>query len=176
MGDAVTAAALRERFDGMTDGTLGVEEELMLLDPDTLNLLPAAARVHAELGERVSLRTELPAAQVETASPVCDSIDQAARALGDGRRELAGGTRGWARLAASGTHPFAAAEGVLREDPKYDALKAAFPWALPQQLTAPSASARSRPSAVRTASSPGWPTRSCHEGQRRRADFRPASV
>jgi carboxylate-amine ligase len=130
----VSAVSLRELFDGVTDHTVGVEEELMLLDPDTLDLLPVAARVHAELGERVSLRGELPAAQVETASPVCDSIDQAARALADARRALAGGVAGWARLAGAGTHPFAAPEGPLRDDPKYDPLKAAFPWALPQQL------------------------------------------
>ena len=130
----LSAAALRERFDGVTDHTVGVEEELMLLDPETLDLLPAAARVHSELGGRVSLRTELPAAQVETASPVCDSIEAAAWALNDGRRELGAGVEGWARLAGSGTHPFAAPEGALRDDPKYDELKAAFPWALPRQL------------------------------------------
>jgi glutamate---cysteine ligase / carboxylate-amine ligase len=130
----LSAAALRERFDGVTDHTVGVEEELMLLDPDTLDLLPAAARVHSELGGRVSLRTELPAAQVETASPVCDSIEAATWSLSDGRRQLGAGVEGWARLAGSGTHPFAAPEGALRDDPKYDELKAAFPWALPRQL------------------------------------------
>ena len=56
----------------------------MVLDPDTLDLLPVAARVHEELGERVSLRGELAAAQIETASPVCDSIDEAAAALDRG--------------------------------------------------------------------------------------------
>jgi carboxylate-amine ligase len=131
---ATGGETLRSLFDGMTDHTVGVEEELMLLDPKTLDLLPAAARVHAELGDRVSLRGELPAAQVETASPVCDTIEQAVRALSDARRELAAGTAGWARLASAGTHPFAAPEGALRDDPKYDALKVAFPWALPQQL------------------------------------------
>jgi glutamate---cysteine ligase / carboxylate-amine ligase len=131
---AVSAVSLRELFDGVTDHTVGVEEELMLLDPDTLDLLPAAARVHQELGGRISLRGELPAAQIETASPVCDSIDEAARTLAEARRELSAGVAGWARLAGAGTHPFAAPEGPLRDDPKYDALKAAFPWALPQQL------------------------------------------
>ena len=117
-GRDLSAAALRALFDGVTDHTVGVEEELMLLDPETLDLLPAAARVHAELGERVSLRTELPAAQVETASPVCDSIDEAARALADARRELAAGVAGWARLAGAGTHPFAAPEGAAARRPE----------------------------------------------------------
>jgi carboxylate-amine ligase len=134
MAGTVSTSTLRELFDGVTDHTIGVEEELMLLDPGTLDLLPAAARVHAEVGERVSLRGELPAAQVEAASPVCDSIDEAARALAAARGELGAGVAGWARLAGAGTHPFAAPEGPLREDPKYDTLKAAFPWALPQQL------------------------------------------
>ncbi|MEO8687056.1 MAG: YbdK family carboxylate-amine ligase [Solirubrobacteraceae bacterium] len=134
MAETVSASTLRELFDGVTDHTVGVEEELMLLDPGTLDLLPAAARVHAELGGRVALRGELPAAQVETASPVCDSIDEAAVAIAAARRELGTGVSGWARLAGAGTHPFAAPLGPLREDSKYDALKAAFPWALPQQL------------------------------------------
>ena len=72
----------RTLLDGVTDHTIGVEEELMLLHPETLDLLPAAARVRAELGETVSLRTELPAAQVETASPVCATIGEAATRAG----------------------------------------------------------------------------------------------
>ena len=129
-----SAASLRELFDGVTDHTVGVEEELMVLDPDTLDLLPVAARVHEELGERVSLRGELAAAQIETATPVCDTIDQAAAALAASRRELAAGVAGWARLAGSGTHPFAAPEGPLRDLPRYNALKAAYPWAIERQM------------------------------------------
>src|SRR5215210_4164442 len=134
MAETLAAATLRELFDGVTDHTVGVEEELMLLDPETLDLLPAADRVTAELGDRVSLRPELPAAQVETASPVCGSIDEAAEAMAGARRELAAGVAGWARLAGSGTHPFAATGGTLRDLPKYDTLKDEFPWSLPQQL------------------------------------------
>src|SRR4051794_32154436 len=134
MAGTLSVATLRELFDGIADHTVGVEEELMLLDPETLDLLPAADRVTAELGDRISLRPELPAAQVETASPVCDSIAQAAEALAAARTELAAGLAGWGRLAGSGTHPFAATQGTLRTDPKYDALKAEFPGVLPQQL------------------------------------------
>src|SRR3954452_16656856 len=134
MAGTLSVATLRELFDGVTDHTVGVEEELMLLDPETLDLLPEADRVTEELGDRVPLRPELPAAQVETASPVCDSIAQAADALAGGRSALAAGVAGWARLAGAGTHPFAAPHGTLRPDPKYDAIKAEFPWVLPQQL------------------------------------------
>jgi len=134
MAEELTAEGWRALLDRVTDHTIGVEEELMLLDPGTLDLLPAAARVRAELGDRVSLRTELPAAQVETASPVCTSIGEAARALIDARRALATGVEGWARLAGAGTHPLAGAEGTLIDDPKYAELIAEFPWVLPRQL------------------------------------------
>jgi len=134
MAEGLTAEGWRTLLDGVTDHTIGVEEELMLLDPGTLDLLPAAARVRHELGHAVSLRTELPAAQVETASPVCTTVRQAAEALATARRTLAGGVAGWARLAGSGTHPFAAAEGVLNDAPQYAGLIEEFPWVLPRQL------------------------------------------
>jgi carboxylate-amine ligase len=132
--EALTAEGWRALLDGVTDHTVGVEEELMLLHPETLDLLPAAARVRAELGRVVSLRTELPAAQVETASPVCATIGEAAAALTAARRTLATGVAGWARLASAGTHPFADPEGELIDDPKYEHLIAEFPWVLPRQL------------------------------------------
>ena len=87
MQEGLSADGWRALLDGVTDHTIGVEEELMLLDPETLDLLPAAARVRAELGDAVSLRTELPAAQVETASPVCATIAEAAAALTAARRD-----------------------------------------------------------------------------------------
>jgi carboxylate-amine ligase len=134
MPEALTAAGWRALLDGVTDHTIGVEEELMLLDPETLDLLPAAARVSEELGDRVSLRPELPAAQVETASPVMRSIAAAAASLAAARTTLATNLAGWARLAGSGTHPFAAPEGRFRDDPKYESLIEEFPWVLPRQL------------------------------------------
>ena len=134
MAEGLTAEAWRTLLDGVTDHTIGVEEELMLLDPATLDLLPAAATVIEELGDAVPLRAELPAAQVETASPVCGTIAEAAAALAASRRALAAGVAGWARLAGAGTHPFAAPEGPFREDPKYAPLIAEFRWVLPRQL------------------------------------------
>src|SRR4051795_10521980 len=118
MAGTLSVATLRELFDGVTDHTVGVEEELMLLDPGTLDLLPAADRVTAELGDRVSLPPDLPAAQVETASPVCDSIARAAEALAAARTQLAAGLAGWGRLAGSGTHPLPPAPGTPPAGPK----------------------------------------------------------
>jgi carboxylate-amine ligase len=134
MTEGLTANGWRALLDGVTDHTIGVEEELMLLDPGTLDLLPEAARVRAELGHAISMRTELPAAQVETASPVCATIAEAAASLASARRALATGVAGWARLAGAGTHPFADPEGALIEDPKYASLIEEFAWVLPRQL------------------------------------------
>jgi glutamate---cysteine ligase / carboxylate-amine ligase len=134
MAEGLTADGWRALLDGVRDHTIGVEEELMLLDPETLDLLPHAARVRAELGDQISMRTELPAAQVETASPVCATIAEAAASLTQARRALADGVAGWARLAGAGTHPFAGPEGALIDDPKYASLIAEFPWVLPRQL------------------------------------------
>ena len=130
MREGLSADGWRALLDGVTDHTIGVEEELMLLDPASF----AAARVRSELGDAVSLRTELPAAQVETASPVCATIAEAAAALTAARRTLASGVAGWARLAGAGTHPFADPEGALIDEPKYAHLIAEFPWVLPRQL------------------------------------------
>jgi glutamate---cysteine ligase / carboxylate-amine ligase len=133
MAEGLSADGWRALLDGVTDHTVGVEEELMLLDPDTLDLLPEAARVRAELGDVVSLRTELLAAQLETASPVCATIAQAAHELDGARRALATGVAGWARLAGAGTHPFTDGRATVIE-PKYANLIAEFPWVLPRQL------------------------------------------
>ena len=134
MPEGLTAEGWRTLLDGVADHTIGVEEELMLLDPETLDLLPEAARVRAELGDTVAMRTELPAAQLETASPVCTTIAEAARSLTGARRALKQGTQAYARVAAAGTHAFADPEGALIDDPKYASLIAEFPWVLPRQL------------------------------------------
>ena len=106
----------------------------MLLDPETLDLLPAAARVHAELGDVVSLRTELLAAQVETASPVCATIGEAAAS---GRRMPAACSRpastagrGWPAPARTRSPT---PRSMLIDDPKYAALIEEFPWVLSRQ-------------------------------------------
>jgi carboxylate-amine ligase len=87
--------------------TIGVEEELMLLDPGTLALAPGVER----LLPREGLKTELFSCLVETNTPVCDS---AAEALGELRRlrtvaaEAAAGEG--LVVAAAGTHPFSRPE------------------------------------------------------------------
>lgn len=89
--------------------TLGVEEEFLVVDAETLELvprsdelLPAARR---RLGDEVT--PELNLCQIEVGTPVCDSLDGVRRHLGRLRRGLAAaaGTMGLG-VGAMASHPF----------------------------------------------------------------------
>ena len=97
--------------------TLGVEEELMLLDAASFALAPGVERLLPQEG----LKTELFSCLVETNTPVCES---AAAALDELRRlrrlvaERAG--RGGLVVAASGSHPFSIPEEQrIVDEPRY---------------------------------------------------------
>jgi glutamate---cysteine ligase / carboxylate-amine ligase len=100
-------AALRSVFDGDGDLTVGVEEELMTLDPETLDLAPVAAQVVEATALDGRVKNELPAAQVETVTDVCATVGDAAAQLLAARRAVARAAGGLAVLAAAGVHPFA---------------------------------------------------------------------
>jgi carboxylate-amine ligase len=92
--------------------TIGVEEELMILDAETFE--PAAAS-HLLVGELEVgvLKTELHASVIELATPVCGSVDEAIGALGELRQ--AAGERAAAHgyvVAAAGSHPTAPLESL----------------------------------------------------------------
>ena len=109
-----TAAELRAAFDAPEPMTLGLEEELMLLHPETFDLLPrAAALVEAAADERVKL--EMPAAQLELSLPPERSVPAAIAALAAARRDLAAAAAPLGRLAAAGVHPFADRLGALND-------------------------------------------------------------
>jgi glutamate---cysteine ligase / carboxylate-amine ligase len=114
-----TAAELRAAFDAPEPLTVGLEEELMLLDPETLDLLPRAADVVAAADdERVKL--ELPAAQLELSLPPARTVSEAVAALAAGRRDLATVAAPFGRLAAAGVHPFAHPLGELNAGIRYE--------------------------------------------------------
>ena len=116
---APTARELRATFDAATPLTVGLEEELMLLDPGTLDLLPRARDVLARTGGDERFKLELPAAHLEIATPPADSVPAAVAALRDGRRDLAAAAAGIGRLATAGVHPFASPLGVLNGGERY---------------------------------------------------------
>lgn len=116
----------------MTDGwgrrlTLGVEEELFVVDPDTFETLPRAA----ELVDPPDLKHELFASIVELATPVCESADEVLEALRALRRRLGGE----ATLLASGMHPFAlGADETVVDTPHYRDVAERLGAALRDQL------------------------------------------
>lgn len=115
-----TAQELRAAFDAQAPFSVGLEEELMLLDPATHDLRACAGEVVEGLGGDARFKLELPAAQLEIVLPPHRGLGEAARALGGARRALAAATEGRLRLAAAGVHPFAAPEGELNRGERYD--------------------------------------------------------
>jgi carboxylate-amine ligase len=105
---------------------VGLEEELMVLDPATLDLVPRAAEVLGALDGDPRFKLELPAAQLEIVTPPAPDVATAAAALAGARRALSAALPARARFAAAGVHPFAAPAGALNEGGRYDAIAAEY--------------------------------------------------
>jgi len=114
------AAELRAAFDGPAPLTVGVEEELMLLDPESLDLAPRADDALGALAGDTRYKLELPASHLEITLGPLDGAATAAAELASARARLVDAVAGIARPAAAGVHPFAAAEGELNRGARYD--------------------------------------------------------
>jgi carboxylate-amine ligase len=113
---------LRVAFDADGPMTVGLEEELMVLDPETFDLAPRAQAVLERVAGDPRFKPELPAAQLEIALAPARTVGEAAKALAQARADLAGAAEGVGLLAGAGAHPFAAAEGLLSDGARYEAL------------------------------------------------------
>jgi carboxylate-amine ligase len=122
-GASPSADALAELFSTERALTFGVEEEVMMLDPETFDLAPRASEALARLPDLEPVKLELPASQLEIFTPPRDRLDELADDLRQGRRRLATLLDDVARIAAAGTHPFAAAEGALNGGRRYERMK-----------------------------------------------------
>lgn len=114
-----SADALRRVFEAPRPFTVGLEEELMLLDPLTFDLAPRAPQVLERVDGDGRFKLELPAAQLEILTQPRATVGEAIAELGEGRTDLARATDGLVRLAASGVHPAAAIEGRLNRGERY---------------------------------------------------------
>jgi glutamate---cysteine ligase / carboxylate-amine ligase len=128
-----TAAALRAAFDEPSSATVGLEEELMLLDAETLDLAPRASEVVEALGDP-RFKLEMPAAQLEIVTAPHATVAEAAAELARARADLAAAVEGCFRLAGAGAHPFAAGSGPLNPGPRYEAIGAEFAAVARRQL------------------------------------------
>ena len=116
--------------------TVGVEEELMLLDPETLDLAPVGPRALETVADP-RFKLEFPAAQIEIVTEPAAAAGGVADQLVAARRTLAEAVCEFARPAGTGLHPFAAADGALNPGPRYErTLHHYGPVAARQQLCA----------------------------------------
>jgi glutamate---cysteine ligase / carboxylate-amine ligase len=129
-----TAEELRATFDGQQADTIGLEEELMLLDPETLDLAPRAREVVAGFDGDPRFEIEMPAAQLEIVTSPQASVAAAAAELGAARATLARAVAGRFRVAGAGAHPFASGRGPLNPGARYEAIGAEYAAVANRQL------------------------------------------
>jgi carboxylate-amine ligase len=113
----LTADELRAAFDAPQPLTIGLEEEVMLVDPATFALAENAAELADE-----GLKLELPASQLEVATEPAARVADAIAQLRAGRERLAAR----ATAIAAGVHPLAAPLGALNAGARYDAILARY--------------------------------------------------
>jgi glutamate---cysteine ligase / carboxylate-amine ligase len=128
---------LEHNFGG-TPFTIGIEEELMICDAETLELAQGIDRILDFLPERLPgmVKPELMQAVLEIATKPCGSVGEAndqLRALRRIVRQVAG-EHGMV-IAAAGTHPAALYEDQrISERPRYQELARELGWIAEQEL------------------------------------------
>jgi carboxylate-amine ligase len=112
---------IEQRFGASPPWSLGVEEELMILDAETLELTPSVYELIEEVppGPAGELKTELFASVVELTTGICRNsaeVGAALRTLRTAAADAAG--RLGLRVAAAGSHPFSPplAQEIAREE------------------------------------------------------------
>jgi carboxylate-amine ligase len=131
---ALTEDGLRAAFAGTGGLTVGLEDELMLLDAETLDLAPAAGPLLDALDDPRFVR-ELPASQVEIRTTVAATSGEAVADLGRARVALCGAAAPGLRLAGTATHPFARPTGELSAGARYERIGVEYPWPAARGLT-----------------------------------------
>ncbi len=115
-----SVSALKHIFDGTEAYAVGLEDEIMLLDPEDFELVPRAERVLSLLGDDGRFKLELPASQIEIVTPALATVGAAAAALRRARKDLAERTGGIVRLGAAGVHPTSGGQGELNTTKRYE--------------------------------------------------------
>jgi len=115
---------IEQRFGESSPFSVGVEEEVMILDAETLALSPSVELLIGE-SEKLELpgrlKTELFASIIELNTDTCSSVGEAGEALSELRRAAARiAEENGLRIAAAGSHPFSDPEQQqIAPDPRY---------------------------------------------------------
>jgi carboxylate-amine ligase len=113
---------IEQHFGESSPFSLGVEEELMILDAETFEQVAAVDKIVAGVEGRHlpgSVKTELFASVFETNTVICADVGEVARALPVLRRAAADAADAHAlAIAAAATHPFARPEAqpIVKEE------------------------------------------------------------
>jgi glutamate---cysteine ligase / carboxylate-amine ligase len=116
--------------------TLGVEEELMILDAETFDLANAIEPLVDAYEGDGEVKPELLQSVLEIATPPCADVAEAGRHVRRLRREVAraAGAKGLC-IGSAGTHPFALwEEQKVSKDPRYRDLIAALRFIARQEI------------------------------------------
>jgi glutamate---cysteine ligase / carboxylate-amine ligase len=132
------AKGMLEHNFGGTPFTVGIEEELMICDAETLELAQAIETILGDLPEDLPghVKPELMQSVLEVATYPCANIAEAAEQLRQLRRcvrEVA--ARNGLTIGAAGTHPSSRYDDQLIVDqPRYKQLAAELKWIAEQEL------------------------------------------
>jgi glutamate---cysteine ligase / carboxylate-amine ligase len=128
---------MEHRFRG-TPFTVGIEEELMLIDAETLELSQGIEAILDDLGKEFEnkVKPELLQSVLEIATQPHDTVAEAAAELVSLRRTVgAAAERNGMAIAAAGTHPSALwEEQLLVERPRYQELVAELGYIARREL------------------------------------------
>jgi glutamate---cysteine ligase / carboxylate-amine ligase len=127
----VPASSARRAFDAApTDMlTVGVEEEFLLLDPTEDVLAPVSSEILEVLSPDKTFVPELRAAQIETVTPVCVSVDDVGRHMLLARSCLVQTASEAARVLAAPVFPGTAYPGPATGRRRYLDILLDAPWA-----------------------------------------------
>ncbi|MCW2974042.1 MAG: glutamate--cysteine ligase [Thermoleophilia bacterium] len=123
-----TVDAWRSRFDEASQFTVGVEEELIIVDARTGEPAPIADTLLPQLDGDPRFSRELHACQVEVISPVCETVADVRRELLDARALLVAELGSTNRLVAAGTHPTIGEVCDITDQGRYHAIAAQYAW------------------------------------------------
>jgi carboxylate-amine ligase len=130
-------AVLEHNFTG-TPFTVGIEEELMICDAESLELAQAIDTILGDLPDGIpgEVKPELMQSVLEVATLPCADVAEAAGQLRELRRTVrAVAARNGLAIGAAGTHPSADYEDQLIVDrPRYKELAAELGWIAEQEL------------------------------------------
>jgi len=116
--------------------TIGVEEELLLVDAETLRLVPLAGEAleHHTAGGS-ALEFEVKQEQIEVVSPPLGGFDELVRAIVDGRRAADAAAQSVGARAVALATANLASETHLAPVPRYEQMENRFGLTLHEQLT-----------------------------------------